>query len=197
MLADFYLYSVEKSLGTMMDHIDPIRKAAECIINAVSNEKRVFVFDRYGILDSELVDRSSGLMLFRAYTFKPAPGDILLLASLQADHESDLTLLNEAHSRGAIVITISPEGKLSASADYALINRYDSTNGIVTLPDTTRKFCPMSGIINGMLAWTLTAEITASMIAAGTPPTVIWGDYFKGGEEHRSAAKKRFISLGY
>ena len=200
MLASQYIDIVESKIGTLLDQIDLIKKAGEMIAGSVLGGNNVFVIDNYGIIDTEIVNRASGLALFRA--FKPrnnkfSQGDILVLSAFHSDNESDLNTLKQANSNGAYVITISPEGKLSENADVALLNIVDSQNGVITLPDTTHPFCPISGIINAAFAWAIVAETTASLMEKNKIPTVFWGEYLKDGTKKVSQARKRFLSLGY
>ncbi len=195
-----YIDIVETKIETILNQIETITKAADLIAVSAISGNRVFVVDNYGIIEPEIINRSSGLALFRSFdpgidTFNQ--GDILLLSAFHPDNEADLNILNHVHSRGALVITISPEGKLSENADIALLNLDDPGNGVITIPYTTRHFCPISGTINAAIAWAIAAETVSSIIKSGNIPTVYHGEYLKGGAEKLSQARKRFFSLGY
>ena len=200
MSASQYIDIVESKMGSILNQIETIKKAAELIAGAVLGGNMVFVIDDYGIIETEIINRSSGLALFRSFnpdidTFNQ--GDILVLSAFHPDKETDLNILNQAHSRGTLVITISPEGKLSENADIALLNIDDPGNGVITIPYTTRHFCPISGIINASFAWAIAAEITSSIINSNEIPTIYYGEYLKDGAEKLSQSRKRFLSLGY
>ncbi len=60
-----------------------------------------------------------------------------------------------------------------------------------------RPFCPISGIMNATLAWALSAETAALIMAEGKIPTVYWGEYIAEGKDKLSEARKRFTSKGY
>ena len=105
--------------------------------------------------------------------------------------------LENAHSLGASVISISPPGKLADNADMALLNNTEAQNGVIEVSGMGRPFCPVSGIMNAALAWALSAEIAALIMAAGKIPTVYWGEYIAEGKDKLSEARKRFTSKGY
>ncbi len=200
MFASQYIKIVEENLGTVLNQTDSIKKAAEMMAQVVSGGKKVFIVDKYGIINNELVDRTSGFALFRSLEndmFTLAEGDILIISSCHPDDEYDLNQVNNAHTSGALVISISPPGKLAQCADAALLNNDDGQNGVIEVSGIGRKFCPVSGIMNAVLAWTLSAETSMLLMAEGKTPTVYCGDYIAGGKEKLTIARKRFSSLGY
>ena len=90
MLAERYIDTVEKKLRTLLDQLDSIGKAAELIVSVVFGGNRVFVVDKYGIVDNELVERASGLALFnslKSSRLKLAGGDILIISAYHPDDE--------------------------------------------------------------------------------------------------------------
>ena len=200
MLAERYLDIVEKSLITLRDQFDTIDKAAELIARVALAGNRVFIVDKYRIVDNELVDRASGLALFNSLLSsrsKLAKGDVLIISAYHPDDEDDEKYLNLAHSLGATVITISPQGILSQNADIALLNNDNGENGVITASGISHPFCPTSGIMNATLAWSLAAESAAKIMALGKLPTVFWGTYLLGGADKRSEARKKYTTLGY
>lgn len=200
MLAQRYINTVEKNLNIILNQLDTIKKAAAMITKAVTGGNKIFVVDKYGIIESELVDRASGLALFRSLSYGRetlSEGDILLISSFHQDDEYDMNNLNMAHSLGASVISISPPGKLADTADIALSNNTDAQNGVITVSGIGRPFCPLSGVMNATLAWVLSAEITELLMAEGKIPTVYWGEYLADGKDKLIQARKRFSSLGY
>ena len=200
MLALRYITAVEENLGSVLNELDTIKNAAESIAGAALSEKNVYVVDSSGIINEELVDRASGLALFRHPDFRRTPlsqGDILLISSLYPGDEEDLKQCDDAHEAGAMVITISPPGELAENADIALINKTGAENGVVSLPGIGSSFCPISGIMNATLAWALVAETTASIMNQDKTPTVFWGRYLAGGGDKYAEAARRFSSNNY
>jgi len=200
MFAERYIGKVVESLRALSNQEEAVRKAASAISNCVLGGGGVFVFDSHGIIENELVNRASGLALFRSLSHggvEPAEGDILLIASILPGNENDLARLDDARALGITVITISPPGKLADNADIAIINSTDARNGVIEVPGIGRPFCPVSGITNAALAWMLASEIVASMMAQGKTPTVFWGEYLDGGKGKKAEALKRFASHGY
>ena len=200
MFAEQYIDTVVKKLSTLLDQFDSINKAAELIVRTVLGGNRVFVVDKYGIIDKELVERASGLALFnslKSSRLKLAEDDVLIISAYHPEDEHDQKYLNDAHSLGAMVIVISPQGTLAQSADIALLNNDDGQNGVITASGIDRPFCPVSGIMNATLAWSLAAESAAKIMANGKIPTVFWGNYLSGGTEKLSEARKRYATLGY
>lgn len=200
MLAKYYLDKVLESLSSLPDRLEPVKSTAGHIVKAVLNGKKVYVMDRFNIVDAELVGRPSGLALFRSYKEEGddmADGDIFILSAYYPDNESDLRLLEKARSQGAFTVSISPEGALSQMSDNALINKTDSANGIITIPEVDNLFCPLSGIINVTLAWALVAETTAALLQENITPTVFYGEYLAGCGGKNSESRKKYVSLGY
>jgi len=196
-----YIDAVEEKLATVLGQYDSIKKAAEMITRAVLNARKVLVIDKYGIIDTELTERASGLALFR--TLKSSrellsEGDILIISAYHPEDEYDLNHLKHARSLGASVITISPDGELARSADLYLLNNDDGSNGVINdLSGIIRPFCPFSGIANAALAWAIVSETAALLIDEGKIPTVFWGEHLVGGNNKTAQARKRFTSLGY
>jgi len=200
MFAERYIGKVVESIQALSNQEETVRKAASMIKDRVLGGGRVFVFDSHGIIENELVNRASGLALFRSLSHggaEPAEGDILLIASILPGDENDLARLNEARALGIPVITISPPGKLADNADIAVINDTDVRNGVIEVSGIGRPFCPVSGITNATLAWMLASEIVASIMEQGKIPTVFWGEYLDEGKEKKAEALKRFASHGY
>jgi uncharacterized phosphosugar-binding protein len=199
MLASRYFDKVDEYLASAMNQLDTVKKAGSTIARAVLNGKKVYVMDRYDIVDAEIVEHPSGLALFRSYkTYENALGkdDIFILAAYFPDDENDRSLLEQVRSRGAFIITISPQGALSQAADISLINN-DSDNGVITIPEVNQHFCPVSGIVNVTLAWAVAAETVTALLEQGVQPSVYWGEFLAGAEGKNSDARKRFLSLGY
>ena len=200
MSSSAYISAVEENLKVITTQRDSLKKSAEIIVQAILNGKMVYVADTYSILDSELVERTGGLALFRSLKSNKrqiAPGDVCIIASYHPDMESDLVLLTKTHTAGAVVITLSPSGKLAQQADYAIINDTDPHNGVITAQGLSHPFCPISGIITIALAWGLCAEIISQLMTQGKSPTVYWGNYVVDGAQKLLQARKRFSSLGY
>lgn len=200
MLASQYIDTVIDRLSTVTARLEPVREIGEFIAQAVKNGKKVYIMDRYSIVDAELVERPSCLMLFRSFKSEGdemTTGDIFLLSSFSAEDQSDLDLLSQARSRGAVVITISPEGSLSRSADRALTNNGSGENSIISIPGIDTRFCPVSGIVNAALAWALAAEITESLLNQRMIPSVFTGEYLADKSGKNIEARKKYLSNGY
>ena len=200
MLATTYIDTVLDRLSTVTAQFDSVREIGEFIAQAVKNGKKVYVMDRYRIVDAELVERPSCLVLFRSFTNEGDSmtiGDIFLLSSFSAADERDIDLLTRARSRGAIVITISPEGSLSRSADRALTNKGSGENSVISVPGIDTRFCPVNGIVNAALAWALAAEVTESLFKQQIIPSVFRGEYLAVSSGKNFEARKRYLSNGY
>ncbi|MBT4485602.1 MAG: hypothetical protein HOC71_18190 [Candidatus Latescibacteria bacterium] len=200
MLALHFIDIAEKNLGTVLNQFDTIKKSAEMITNVVLGGNNVFVVDKYGIIDAELVERASGLAIFRSLKHGRSQltgEDVLVISSYHSADEYDLDHLRKAHSLGASVISISPPGELAQNSDIALLNTADEQNGVITVSGIVRPFCPVNGIINAAFAWALSAEIATLIIADGKIPTIFAGEYLADGEEKISRARKEFSSRGY
>jgi len=200
MIATQYIDTVLDRLSKVTAGLEPVREIGEFIAQAVKNGKKVYVMDRYSIVDAELVERPSCLMLFRSFKNEGdamTTGDIFLLSSFSADDESDLDLLTQARSLGAVVITISPEGSLSRSADRALTNKGSGENSVISISGIETRFCPVSGIVNTALAWALAAEVTESLLNQQMIPSVFTGEYLADKSGKNIEARKKYLSNGY
>ena len=200
MLAKYYLDNVLESLSSLIGRLESVKSTAGSIVQAVKSGKKVYVMDRFNIVDAELVERVSGLALFRSFKDegdKMAEGDIFILSAYHPDNENDLSLIEEARSHGAFTITISPEGALSKTSDKALINIEDSANGTITIPEVDNPICPVSGIINVTIAWALVAETTAALLQENITPTMFYGEYLSGCTGKNSETRMKYVSLGY
>jgi len=156
--------------------------------------------DRFDIVTDDLVDRPGGLLLFRSFKNDGSgmsPGDILLLSSIVPDDEQDIELAENARSRGAFIVTISPEGALSRSADRAIISGNDGLNGVIPVTGIETRFCPISGIANVTLAWALAARITESLLKRGITPSAFYGEYLAGLQGKNRESRKRYLSNRY
>ena len=200
MLARNYMEEAEKAIPALLGQIEPIKKAVDIIVRAVTNGKQVFVTDRYGVVDAEIAEKPGNLALFRSLSQsgeKLAAGDILILSSFLPDEEKDLTIVSGARSLGASVITVSPEGKLSGSADVAVLDQGAGMNGVVTAPGGDRSFGPLSGILHVLLLNMIQAQTAEQLIASGKKPTVLPGEYMAEGAGKRIKAMQTFFDRGY
>jgi len=200
MVASQYISKVDEQLDSLMNQSEVIKKAGNVLAGAVLDGKKVYVADRYGILDAELVERASGPAFFRSYKKHGDSiqnGDVVILSAFHTDDRDDRDILDNARALGAVIITISPNGPLSQAADISLNNNDDGTNGVITVTGMNKSFAPVSGIMNAALAWTLVAETTEIFISKGEIPTVYRGGYLKEGREKNTEARKRYKSLGY
>ena len=200
MLATRYFDKVADHLTNLTMQLESVKEIGEFIADRVLNGKKVYVMDRYNIIDTELVERPSGLALFRSLSGDRngiSEGDILILSAFHPGNQDDLDICNKFRAIGAAVITISPEGPLSQAADRAIINHDDSPDEVITIPGNDNSFCPVSGIVNVTLAWALTAEITAALRKRDVSPSVYRGEYLAESAGKNTEARKRYLSLGY
>jgi len=200
MVASQYISKVDEQLDSLSNQSEAIKKAGSVVAGAVLDGKKVYVADRYGILDVELVERASGPAFFRSYKEHGTSmknGDVVILSAFHTDDRADMDIIDNARSLGAVIITISPKGPLSQAADISLTNNDDGTNGVITVTGMNKSFAPISGIMNAALAWSLTAETIEIFISKDETPTVYRGEYLKEGREKNTEARKRYKSLGY
>jgi len=200
MLAERYISAVTDSIKGLSARQDAVKQAAELIVTAALDGNKVFVFDRHGIIDAELTDRASGPALFRSLRhsrIRPQANDILLIASFHPDDPADLDELDKAKTVGARVIAVAPDGLLVERADRAVVNGLTGENGVITDPGIRRPYCPISGIINATIAWSITAEAVSQFMGRGVVPTIYWGEHLAEGGDKREEAMKRFASTGY
>jgi hypothetical protein len=200
MLARNYMEEAEKAIHVSLSQIEPIRRAANMIMRTITNGKRVFVTDRYGVVDAEIAEKPGNLALFRSLSHsgeKLAAGDVLIISSFLPDEEKDLAIISEVRALGAVIITVSPEGKLSGSADVAVLDPGANMNGVLSTLGGDRSFGPLSGILHVLLLNMIQAQTAELLIASGKKPTVLPGAYLAGGTKKRTEAMEAFISRGY
>jgi uncharacterized phosphosugar-binding protein len=200
MLAQNYMQEAEKTASALLDQTDSIGKAAELVVRTVSNGKRVFVTDRYGVVEAEIADKPGNLALFRPLSKSGeslASGDTLILSSFLPDEAADMEIVTKARALGAAVITLSPAGQLSASADAAITDHGASMNAVIAMGGSDRPFGPISGILHVLLFNMLQAQTAALLVKSGKKPTVFPAPYVKGGPKKHIEAVRRFLSQGY
>ena len=200
MLALKYMQEAEKNVPALLDRIGPVKKAAELVARTITGGRRVFVTDRFGVVDIEIAEKPGNLALFRPLSRSGehlASGDTLILSSFLPDDSADLEIVSNARSVGAGVITLSPEGKLSGSADVAVLDGGAGMNGVLTVSGSDRPFGPISGILHVFLFNMIQAETAALLIASGKKPTVFPAAYCEGGEEKRNEAMRQFLNQGF
>jgi len=200
MFARNYMDQAEKAVSDVLGRNDSIVKAAELIVHAVTNGKRVFVTDRYGVVDEEIAEKPGNLALFRSLSRsgeKLASGDVLILSSFLPDDERDIKIVEEARSLGVTIITVSPEGKLSGSADVAVLYQGAGMNAVLSAPGVDRSFGPISGMLHMLLINMMQAQVAQLMVASGKKPTILPGAYLAGGAEKRLEAMRKFLAQGY
>lgn len=200
MFAAKYCEMVEKIIPVALNRLPAIIKAADMITEAVLRGKRVFVTDRYGVIDSEVAEKPAGLALFRSLSHsgeKLSPGDILILSSFQPEEEKDMEIVKGARALGAKVIVISPEGQLAKNADLAVTDPAGELNAVLDITRAELSFAPLNGIIHVLILYMIEAETAEKLLASGKKPTVLCADYLAGGAAKLLEAKRKFASQGY
>lgn len=200
MLAESYIDTVTNGIGRIPEQIEVIVRAAQAVGESALGGNKVFVYDSRGIIDNEMVNRASGLALFRQVTAGRtviSAGDSIIVSSITSEDEASQSIIGEAKAAGAKVVTIAPPGMLSDSADIALLNDMDPDNGVIVLSGVGDPFCPVSGIINATIAWMVVADTVFYIIGQGKQPTVLCGEYIEGGKNKYTEARKRFTAMGY
>ncbi|MHB9028531.1 MAG: DUF2529 family protein, partial [Candidatus Latescibacterota bacterium] len=123
MLAQKYMETAEKAITAVLQRSDSIHKAAELIVRAVDQGKKVFVTDRYGIVEFELAEKPGNLALFRSLQRseeRMAEGDVLILSSILPNDERDLEIAGQMKALGVKLVAVCPEGRLAESAEVAV-----------------------------------------------------------------------------
>jgi uncharacterized phosphosugar-binding protein len=200
MLGAKYMDVAEKAISAIVDQLDTVKKAAKIVAQAAMSHKRVFVSDPYGVVESELADKSGNLAIFRSLQHSEerlGQGDVLILSTFLPSEERDLNIVTQAHSLGTSVITISPGGKLAESADLAITGSGVEMNGVLTCQGVEQPFGPISGIIHVLLLNMIQSETAAILLASGKTPSVLPGAYLEGGSEKRIDAERKFSQQGY
>lgn len=200
MLAEKYNEMIEKTIPGTLKRLPEIKKAAEMITEAVNRGKRIFVVDRYGVIDSEVAEKPAGLLLFRPLVNsgeKLMEGDILILSSFQPEDEKDLGIVKEAHDLGAKVISISPDGQLARNSDMGVTDFDGEMNAVLNIDRAGLSFAPLSGIIHVLIIYMIEAETVERLLATGKKPAVSYAEYMDGGAAKLLEARKKFASQGY
>ncbi len=194
MFARKYLDAAEQAAASAAGRLDPVRKAAELVVGTVTDGRRVFVADRLGIVETELIDKPGSLALYRPLSRSgetPASGDMLIVVSCTPDDVKDIEMVDAARTLGARVIVIAPDGALASKADAALTTG-GGLNAVFPVEGMDRPFGPVSGIVNMLVFNMLQAETAAKLIASGKKPTVLPAEYLPSGREKRIEALRMF-----
>jgi len=200
MLGERYLQNTVKILESLSSEIPAVKQAAELCAKAAIDGSSVYVYDKSGIIDNEMVDRASGLALFRKLSTsreKIASGDVVIIASIYENDADDMKIAATAHENGAKLIVLASKGQLYDKADIAVSSGSSGNNGVIEVAGVEKPFCPVSGIINATLAWSIVAETAAYLLNSDKTPTVYTGRYLKDGFEKFQNAQREFTSKGF
>ncbi len=200
MFARKYLDAAEQAAVSAAGRLDAVRKAADLVVKTVLDGRRVFVADRLGIVETELVDKPGSLALFRSLSRSGetlGSGDMLVVSAFLPDDAKDIDMVDNARTLGARVIAIAPDGALSAKADASVTVGGAEANAVFPAAGVDRPFGPVSGIVNMLVFNMIQAETAAKLIASGKKPTVLPADYLPGGKEKRIEALRAFDERKY
>ncbi len=200
MLSEMYIKNIVQKLEGLSSASDAIKSAAELCGSAALNGSNIFIHDKTGIIDNEVTERASGLALIQklsGYHEAVKAGDVIILSSLFSGDADDLTLAETLKNNGTKLIIISPKGSLADMADIAIVYSGEDGNGVVEIAGLEKSICPVNGIINAALAWSLAAEIAVYIMNADKVPTVFCGRYLKDGVEKYQKAQRDFTAKGY
>jgi uncharacterized phosphosugar-binding protein len=200
MLAEKYNEIIEKAIPGTLKRLPEIKRAAEMVAEAVNRGKRIFIVDRYGVIDSEVAEKPAGLLLFRPLVNsgeKLMEGDILFLSSFQSEDEKDMGMVKEAHDIGAKVISISPDGQLAKNSDFGIIDLDGEMNAVLNVDRAEFSFAPLNGIIHVLIIYMIEADTVERLMAAGKKPSVSNAEYMDEGVAKLLEVRKKFASQGY
>ncbi len=200
MLAQKYMEAVEQAISATGENTSAIRKAAELIVQTVNQGKKIFVTDRYGIVESELAEKPGNLALFRPLQRSVEgikEGDILILSSFFPYDERDIEIARQTKALGAKLITICAERRLAENAEVSIPDKGIGSNAVLTVPGLEKPFGPVSGIIHMLILNLIQADVTEILLASGKAPTVLPGEYITDGKKALIKAQRDFTSRGY
>jgi uncharacterized phosphosugar-binding protein len=200
MLSEDYYEKLVKTLPALPKNMPEVKKAAEMVIEALNRGKKIFVTDRYEVIDSEVEKKPGGLLLFRSLSHsgeKMMEGDVLILSTFEPENEKDMAIIKNAHDLGAKVISISPSGRLANTADLALTDPSENMNTVLDLTRVKLSFAPLNGIFHVLLVYMIETETVERLLEAGKKPAVVFAEYLDGGADKLLESRKKFASQGY
>ncbi|MCC6442332.1 MAG: hypothetical protein IT210_02630 [Armatimonadetes bacterium] len=187
-----YLEALDRAMASIeRTEISKIDRAARLIADRLVAGRHLYITDDTGALASEGLGRAGGLMLIRGLPGGLEgiqAGDILLLGSRRADNPALADTARRAKESDMALITLSPKGRLSASADIALINHAPPSGGSVEIEGLPAKAGPVSGVLNAVLLWTLTASLIDVLLQRGHKPHIWKSIKLTGAKEFNEAA---------
>ena len=199
-----YLDSLLSSLSRAREQsIAPIGEVAVTIAKRIISGGRYYVRSRNFGVQSEAQGVAQGLMLTNAFEPRPASEggdkDVFLIASVSDSDPKDLAWTQEARSNENYLIGIGlpHNDALRERCDVYFNNACGEPGGVLAVPGYTEGICPTTGIINNIIAYTLTAQFVDEMCRRGAVPYFWMGFYRVGGKEYSDAIRPFFLERVY
>jgi uncharacterized phosphosugar-binding protein len=183
--------------------IDQINEVAEKIAKRIIDGGYYFLRSRNGGVQSEANGVAQGLMLCNGFEPRPAAEggdkDIFLIAAVSADDPQDLQWADEARANGNYIIGIGPSDNdsLRQRCDDYFDDRCGEKAGVIAIPGRDDQVCPATGILNNIIAYTLTAQFVDEMCRRGAVPYFYMGFYRLLGTDYNNVLRPFFAARGY
>lgn len=183
--------------------VDPIGEVAVSIANRIIRGGRYFMRSRNFGVQSEAQGVAQGVMLTNAFDPRPASEggdkDVFLIAAVSDNDPTDLSWVQEARSNENYLIGIgSPRnGALREQCDDYFDNACEEAGGVLLVSGYPEGVGPATGIINNILAYTLTAQFVDELCRRGAVPYFWMGFYRVGGKEYSDAIRPFFLERGF
>jgi len=205
-----YSEAVFDGFETILNQIDPIRKAGAMLAEAKIAGGRWVLYDRGYAMSLDTSTRGSNPFdnrMYRMNTNEFEDGDCLVLGSYCADDPEDIAVVKELRKKNNTrLITISPHKKpenprtetlLHTLADRAIDNGTDNRGGAFDVRGIMGGILPCARDINLTINQAIVAEYIQNMVESGRSPSQFYMVHFPYFKEIQEVMNKRVEKLGY
>jgi uncharacterized phosphosugar-binding protein len=190
---------IDRTRSTYAAEKDAIFGCAAEIAKRIAAGAHYHVTSDHGGVQCDATGVASGPMMTNAFRKEMKAGDVYLLTQIEPDSKVIADEAKKAHDMGLYVVGIGPAGatELRARSDAFLDNHSGEGGGLVEIPGCAERVATVGGIINNILAWTLTAQFVDALTRLGRIPWFWMGFYLEGGGEYDEAVKRFFLRQGF
>jgi uncharacterized phosphosugar-binding protein len=232
-----YIESVQSILEQVLTtEIKKLETASQWIADAIMNNHKIFVSNISHALSTEVYKRAGGFVgvvplisfdydnpmaadnvedsineMINKMKWKPAQGDVVIIALNAGTHDSVVKTAEICKKRGARVIGISSiefetapniivqnadKKILSQVVDLAIDLKCSVGDGGIRIPEYDFPICPTSGVISIELVWAIFAGAVEIMLKHHKKPLIYKAVQLPGGNEYFTVLNNHFEKTG-
>ena len=215
MLMERYHKAIDELFAKVREtQTENISKAADMIIEAVTNGKKVRILEICHSMEMDSINRGGGLIFYRKYQPNEIDtlqeGDILIVSSVSGRTKHVVDLAWEAAQKGVKVIAfmsmayatqvdpVHESGKkLYEFVSLVLDNCAPVAEGMIPVEGLEAPFAAASGMASNYIMWSMSSLIVERMIAMGSTPGVYKSHNFADGPQYNVELENHFKEFGW